>query len=70
MGIEKDGGREMKTAITDNDFTLRCCWMCKHCKLDLGKGYICIARSGLELFLGGNVEIHKDRTHCPDYVRG
>lgn len=55
--------------ITDEDFTLRCCWMCHHCKLDIGKGYICTSDPNKERVLGGNYEIHISRNHCPNYKR-
>lgn len=54
-----------QTTYPDLDFTLHCCWRCKHCLLDLDRGYICGTDSHL---IGGNVEIHKDRTHCPDFT--
>lgn len=55
--------------ITDNDFTLRCCWMCRHCKLDIEKGYVCTANPDNTVRLGGNVEIHIDRSNCHSYER-
>lgn len=52
--------------ITDDDFTLCCCWMCKHCVLDLGRGYLCTTDDHV---IGGNVEIHINRSHCIDFKR-
>ena len=56
--------------ITDNDFTLRCCWMCHHCVLDIDKGYLCTANPRKPSIIGGNVEIHIDRSSCKHFDRG
>lgn len=61
----------LMTTITDKDFTLRCCWACKHCELDILRGYECNANPNLPpIPLGGNVEIHKNRDNCKAYIRG
>lgn len=58
--------------ITDNDFSLRCCWSCIHCQLDILRGYECnaVPPSIGAIPLGGNEEIHKNRDNCKAYKRG
>ena len=55
-----------RARITDKDFTLRCCWMCKHCVLDIGRGYICKTDNHL---IGGNMEVHLNQDFCSHYTR-
>ena len=55
-----------RARITDKDFTLRCCWMCKHCVLDIGRGYICKTDNHL---IGGNMEVHLNQDFCSHYSR-
>ena len=66
METQKNTKTTKAIEITDNDFTLCCCWMCKHCVLDLGRGYLCTTD---DHHIGGNVEIHIDRSNCPNFKR-
>lgn len=58
--------------MKDLSFSFRCCWTCQHCTLDLRNGYQCeaVGPNMLPIPLGGNVEIHADRTNCKAYKRG
>lgn len=55
--------------ITDKDFTLCCCWACKHCYLDLSAGYICTGKGEKPIAIGGNMEIHLSRDDCKNFKR-
>ena len=56
-----------RARITDKDFSLRCCWMCKHCVLDIGRGgYVCKTDDHL---IGGNMEIHLNQDFCHNFKR-
>ena len=58
--------------ITDKDFSFRCCWTCVHCQLDILHGYQCnaVGPNMLPIDLGGNEDIHKNRSNCKAYKRG
>lgn len=60
----------------ENEFDFRCCWTCKHCYLDICKGYGCDASGGIPFALAIpdgssiNYELHKSRAKCKAYKRG
>ena len=58
--------------ITDKDFSFRCCWTCKHCVLDLARGYECdaVPPSLGTIPLGDDEVIHHNRENCKAYERG
>lgn len=61
----------MALDISDKHFQFRCCWTCVHCELDILRGYECNANPNLfPIPLGGNEELHKDRSGCKAYKRG
>lgn len=64
--MEKKTSTRKATVITDNDFTLCCCWMCDHCVYDLGRGYICKIDNHT---IGGNADAHIDRSDCDFFKR-
>jgi hypothetical protein len=58
----------------DLTITFRCCWTCKHCELDILRGYECVANPNLfPIHLadrGETSSLHTDRSNCKAYVRG
>lgn len=47
----------------------RCCASCKHCEIDILRGYECMANKNIIVQLDKS-ELLKDRSKCKAYVRG